>query len=207
MGSRAQKALLRRAAKAGIHVEAQSCSRCSGEGSLLLSDPLDLARLREKSGISIYAFARAVEKPDGSVGVTPGFIKMVETADEKRGRRCPEWLLVQYLAIPAKDWKKSRGGDPWKKLRKMTAKEQRQVLAARREDKKRRAETALPIRRGQIYEKRGSKPLYRVEVRNAVRDGGEETVLIKRTDRENLRPKSISGKALRRYYRLVAEAA
>lgn len=97
--------LLERARLAGIDVQVEDCTVCSGEGSLSHPDPIDLKRWREKHGVSVIAFARSVKRPGArKKGVSIGFISMVENFSHKQHRRCPDWLLAEYLAIPEKKW-------------------------------------------------------------------------------------------------------
>lgn len=80
------------------------CAACDGAGHLTYPDPLDLKKLREQAGFnSISAFAASVVREDGGQGVTPAFIHMIEnpdTGNSSRSRRCPDWLLAQYLKPP-----------------------------------------------------------------------------------------------------------
>lgn len=97
--------LLERARHLGIHVQVRDCAVCAGAGSLSHPDPLDLKRWREKHGVSVIAFAARVKRPGAKTkGVSIGFISMVENCDHKQSRRCPPWLLAEYLAIPEKKW-------------------------------------------------------------------------------------------------------
>lgn len=101
----AEDGLLERARELGIDVEIKGCPTCAGEGSLSHPDPLDLKRWREKHGVSVIAFASSVRRPGAKKkGVSMGFISMVENSTHKQSRRCPPWLLAEYLAIPEKKW-------------------------------------------------------------------------------------------------------
>jgi len=94
------EALGMQAREAGVEIEVKKCAFCLGEGELSHADPLDLKRLRERH-VSVTPFASSVWNPEKQKqGVSIGFISMVENGS----RRCPDWLLREYLAIPEKTW-------------------------------------------------------------------------------------------------------
>lgn len=90
-----------RAEESGVSIQRKDCSLCGAEGAFATPDPLDLRRLREAKGYTKTSFAKQVRKPDGS-RVTIGFVHMVENPNpqDHNARRCPDWLLAQYLSIP-----------------------------------------------------------------------------------------------------------
>lgn len=97
------RAIEKKARAAGIAIEERPCAACDGVGHLVYADPIDLRRMREANGFfSVSAFAASVIREDGDQGVTPGYIHMIEnpSGDSARSRRCPEWLLEQYLKPP-----------------------------------------------------------------------------------------------------------
>lgn len=192
-----KKALAKKAEKLGIHVETVACATCRGAGEMLRPDPLDLRRLRE-THVSKYDFARNVLREDGQKGISIGFLAMVEAGE----RQCPEWLLLEYLAIPTKKWE---SGKPWARLQKMSQKEREKALEtarARRKAKQDLAKAERPITRGQTWE-RLEPPVPRRTV--VVLSVASETVTVRPIDQEKATPRIIRKKTLlRRYQNITA---
>lgn len=202
-----ERKLRKCAEEAGVHLEEVPCSRCEGLGHALVADPLDLQLLREKAGASIYGFAASVQRPDGTLGVSKGFIKMVENPNQgnsARSRRAPHWLIEQYLDALKKDWKKSGKGDPFRSMRNLTLSDQRLALKERRERKAATQELKnRPIRKSDVYELVDKEPVERYEVLSVLSTGG---VVIRRVDLEDGAPKALKKDKLLSKYRFVETA-
>jgi transcriptional regulator with XRE-family HTH domain len=195
--------LRQKAKRLGVECHEVACKACKGAGKFLRPEPLDLQRLREKHGVSIYAFAKAAK-------THPSMIKRVEQADPEKGQPCPERILLAYLEIPEQEWA-PRGGkkaDP-SGLSGLTFIEQRAILAQRKADRERRKAAREPeehVKRGDTWEKGDT----RYEVLQVLRDpetDGNPTVLLKALDRDGARPFTARASAVVEKYRKVEAAA
>lgn len=166
---------------------------------MLYPDPLDLKRRRLKHA-SRAAFARSVRKPDGSTGCAVSFIVMVETDPEDgRHRRCPEWLLAEYIRVP------EMGLEPVESERLGRFVEA--GLASARSRRKGRGER---VAKGQIWRKDsgGDAPPVQVEILQVLPKGtAPETALVKRVDLDAQPPYTMTTKALRKAFDNVTEGA
>lgn len=175
------RGLKQKAERAGVGIEEKPCAMCKGKGSFLRADGLDLARIRQKAGVSKYLFAR-VNK------VSPGFVSMVEDGD----RACPEALLAGYLKLQSKPPRKRHGvgegvvRDATERLREANT---------GRRSKRERAE------KGQVWRKRSGLGIVQVEV--VAVEG--ETVVVRRWDRPEGAAWAISAKNFSRHYKNVTE--
>lgn len=188
--------LAEQARAAGIGVEERPCDQCGGV--MLYPDPLDLKRRRLKHA-SRAAFARSVRKPDGSTGCAVSFIVMVEEVDpdKKRSRRCPEWLLAEYIRLP------EMGLSPVDSERLGRFVEA--GLASARSRRKGRGER---VAKGQVWRKEsgGDAPPVQVEILQVIPKGAApETALVKRVDLDAQPPYTMSTKALRKAFDNVTE--
>lgn len=189
--------LAKQAREVGIGVEERPCDQCGGV--MLYPDPLDLKRRRLKYA-SRAAFARSVRKPDGSTGCAVSFIVMVETdPEEGRHRRCPEWLLAEYIRLP------EMGLSP-------VESEQlgRYVAAGQASARKRSAGRRERVAKDQVWRKemRGDNPPVQIRILQVIPKGeAPETALVKRLDLDAQPPYTMTTKALRKSFENVTEGA
>ncbi len=195
--------LREKAHKAGVECRDVDCKSCKGRGKFLRPEPLDLQRLRERHGASIYAFAKFAK-------VHSSMVKRIEEADPDKGQPCSERLLLAYLEIPKQTWKSKPGKktDP-SGLSGLTFTEQRALLAQRREARERRKAMKRPeehVKRGEIWEKGDTR--YRVlQVGLGAEVTDNPTVLLQALDRDGARPFTARASAVVAKYRKVEAAA
>lgn len=168
------KDLKKKAAAAAIEIEERACSRCKGEGATIYPDPLDLRRWREKHDVNRNRFASSVIKPDGTQGVSVGWLVMVEEADsKKKQQRCPEWLLAEYLRIPemgiAEPLERTPKSSPESRqqnIQKAIAR-RRQIFAAKK---------PKTVKKGQVFRRKGNsfEVVTMVGKKAVIRPRGEE---------------------------------
>lgn len=195
--------LRQKAERLGVECRDVDCKACKGRGKFLRPEPLDLQRLREKHGVSLYAFAKFA-------GVHVSMVKRIEDPDPAKGQPCSERVFALYLEIPKQTWKTRPGkrADP-SGLSGLTFTEQRSLLAQRREARERRRMAKEPeehIKRGETWEKGDT----RYEVLQVLREpatDGNPTVLLKALDRDGARPFTARASAVVAKYRKVEAAA
>lgn len=193
--------LRQKAKRLGVECRDVDCRACKGRGKFLRPEPLDLRRLREGHGASIYAFAKFAR-------THPSMVKRVEEVEPEKGQPCSERLFAAYLEIPKQDWKPGKKTDP-SGLRGLTFTEQRVILAERKATRERRKAMKQPedlVRRGDTWEKGDT----RYEVLQVIRDAetdGNPTVLLKATDKDGARPFTARASAVVEKYRKVEAAA
>jgi len=186
--------LAEQARAAGIGVEERPCDQCGGV--MLYPDPLDLKRRRLKYA-SRAAFARSVRKLDGSTGCAVSFIVMVEETDleKKRSRRCPEWLLAEYIRLPEMGLAPVEGEQL-----------DRYIAAGKASARSRKAGRGERVAKGQIWRKESGNgaPPIQVEILQVIPKGAApETALVKRVDLDAQPPYTMTTKALRRAFESV----
>lgn len=160
-----------RAEAAGVEIQHRDCSLCGAERAFAYPDPLDLSRLRESKGYTKTSFANRLRKPDGS-RVTIGFVHMVENPDlaHRDARRCPDWLLEQYLSMPpAGAPKKGAGPRKGQALASLQECMQKAILAGQktRQAKARRQrelEKLNPPKAGSLWRMLNREPKRVIEV-------------------------------------------
>ena len=149
--------LKKRAKKAGIGITKRPCRLCNGKGSVEVVDGLDLQRVRGKAGVSGYRVAQMA-------GKRPSHVKMVEEVDpDKAQRRCSDELLEVYVGIAENgvpEELKKRTGDAYERAYRQGGERLRNKNLLR---------PPMPrVKKGQVWEKKGSaeteEPPQRVEV-------------------------------------------